>query len=77
MRVFLIISGVVLAVLAVLVIAGSQDDGTPVSERIKRECAKMHPYDEIQANNCSIALMVRYLDDNKKSQMDSAYQRIR
>lgn len=73
-----VVLGIVGLVVAFIVLAGmNAPPDAPVAERAKQECERMHPYDEVQSNNCRIHLMVRYLDENKKSQMDSAYQRIR
>ncbi len=74
-KVVLIVFGIVAAFIVVAGMNAPPD--VPVAERSKQECERMHPYDEVQSNNCRIQLMVRYLDDNKKSQMDGAYQRIR
>lgn len=63
-------------VVSALAAAGCGED-VPVAERVKRECEKMHPYNEYEANNCRIVLMVRYIDDANKSKMDGAYGRVR
>ncbi len=75
MKALLIIAALAIAFIVFANMASPPD--VPVAERAKQECERMHPYDEVQSNNCRIQLMVRYLDENKKSQMDSAYQRIR
>ena len=77
MKAVLIALGCGMALLGILIAIGAREASAPVTERIKRECQKLHPYSEEQANQCRIELSLRYLNDTEAANMNRAYQRIR
>ena len=77
MRFLLYGAGAVMAVLAAMIIYGSAQPETTFQQRAKRECDKIHPYSEIDSNNCQISLTARFLLESRSNQMDRAYERAR
>jgi hypothetical protein len=66
-----------MAVLAAMLVYGSMQPKLTVEDRAKRECDRMHPYSEIDSNNCQISLLARYVIETRAIQMDRAYERIK